>query len=53
MIREVEAGLHILVSNVVAELCIGRFQDLGELKLKGFDCPVRAHAVTCPDETKL
>ena len=39
----------ILVSNVVAELCEGKllpFEDLGELDLKGFDQPVRAHAVT-------
>jgi len=39
----------ILVSNVVAELCQGKvlaFEDLGELSLKGFDHPVRAHAVT-------
>jgi class 3 adenylate cyclase len=38
----------ILVSNVVAELCEGKtlpFQDLGEVVLKGFDNPVRAHAV--------
>lgn len=38
----------IVVSNVVAELCTGKllpFQDLGELVLKGFDRPVRAHAV--------
>ena len=38
----------ILVSNVVAELCIGKglpFQDLGEVALKGFDRPIRAHAV--------
>jgi class 3 adenylate cyclase len=38
----------ILVSNVVAELCLGKglfFHDLGELPLKGFDKPVRAHAV--------
>lgn len=37
-----------LVSNVVAELCIGKglsFQDLGEVPLKGFDRPVRVHAV--------
>lgn len=42
------AAEQILVSNVVAELCIGKrllFQDLGELTLKGFDRPVRAHAV--------
>jgi len=39
----------ILVSNVVAELCEGKalpFEDLGEVPLKGFDHPVRAHAVT-------
>ena len=39
----------ILVSNVVAELCEGKalpFEDLGEVELKGFDQPVRAHAVT-------
>ncbi len=38
----------ILVSNVVAELCIGKglpFQDVGEVVLKGFDRPIRAHAV--------
>src|SRR6266704_3006426 len=38
----------ILVSNVVAELCEGKalpFEDLGEVPLKGFDQPVRAHAV--------
>lgn len=38
----------ILVSNVVAELCEGKmlpFQELGELNLKGFDQPVRAHTV--------
>ncbi|MDQ3116407.1 MAG: DUF4242 domain-containing protein [Verrucomicrobiota bacterium] len=38
----------IVVSNVVAELCIGkklRFEDLGGLKLKGFDKPIHAHAV--------
>jgi class 3 adenylate cyclase len=37
-----------LVSNVVAELCIGKgltFADLGEVELKGFDQPVRVHAV--------
>jgi class 3 adenylate cyclase len=46
----------ILVSNVVAELCIGkklRFQDLGELSLKGFDCPIHAHAVAWTDETRF
>ena len=38
----------ILVSNVVAELCEGKalpFEDLGEVELKGFDQPIRAHAV--------
>jgi class 3 adenylate cyclase len=37
-----------LVSNAVAELCIGKgltFVDLGEVSLKGFDRPVRVHAV--------
>ena len=37
----------ILVSNVIAELCLGKglsFEDLGEVTLKGFDSPVRAHA---------
>jgi class 3 adenylate cyclase len=37
----------ILVSNAIAELCIGKglsFQDVGEVTLKGFDSPVRAHA---------
>ncbi|MGA8532710.1 MAG: nickel-binding protein [Candidatus Tumulicola sp.] len=37
-----------LVSNVVAELCIGKslaFQDLGVVTLKGFDRPVKVHAV--------
>ena len=38
----------ILVSNVVAELCLGkglRFRDMGEVTLKGFEQPVRAHSV--------
>lgn len=38
----------ILVSNAIAELCLGKgfsFQDVGEVVLKGFDGPVRAHAV--------
>ena len=38
----------ILVTNAVAELCLGkglRFADVGEIALKGFDRPVRAHAV--------
>ena len=43
----------ILVSNVVAELCAGKvlaFEDVGELELKGFDHPVRAHAVAWMNE---
>jgi class 3 adenylate cyclase len=38
----------ILVSSVIAELCLGKglpFQDLGEVSLKGFERPVRVHAV--------
>lgn len=41
----------ILVSNVVAELCIGKgltFRPLGEVALKGFDRPVNVHAVDWP-----
>ena len=37
----------ILVSSTIAELCLGKglsFEDLGEVTLKGFDSPVRAHA---------
>jgi class 3 adenylate cyclase len=37
----------ILVSNAIAELCIGKglsFEDVGEVNLKGFNSPVRAHA---------
>jgi class 3 adenylate cyclase len=37
----------ILVSNAIAELCLGKgfqFEDLGEVMLKGFGGPVRAHA---------
>jgi class 3 adenylate cyclase len=37
----------ILVSTAIAELCIGKglsFEDLGEVVLKGFGQPVRAHA---------
>src|SRR4030095_6139042 len=37
-----------LVSNVVAELCIGKgltFQDLGEVTLRGFDQPIRVHVL--------
>jgi class 3 adenylate cyclase len=43
----------ILVSNVVAELCEGKslpFEDLGEVELKGFETPVRAHAVNWAGE---
>lgn len=38
----------ILVSNAVAELCIGKalpLRDIGEVSLKGFDRPVRAHSI--------
>jgi class 3 adenylate cyclase len=38
----------IVVSNAIAELCVGkglRFEELGEVALKGFGRPVRAHAV--------
>ncbi len=44
----------ILVSNVVAELCEGKvlpFQALGEVALKGFDHPVRIHAVSWADQS--
>ncbi len=37
-----------LVSNVVCELCLGKglaFQDLGEMSFKGFDRPIRVHAI--------
>jgi class 3 adenylate cyclase len=43
----------ILVSNAIAELCLGKgfsFQDVGEVALKGFDRPVRAHAVVWDDQ---
>ena len=43
----------ILVSNAIADLCVGKglsFQDLGEISLKGFDRPVRAHAVALAAE---
>jgi len=38
----------ILVSNAVAELCIGKalpFQDVGKVALKGFDEPVHVHCI--------
>jgi len=41
----------IVVSNVVAELCLGkglRFRALGEVALKGFDKPVQVHAAEHP-----
>jgi len=37
----------ILVSNAIAELCLGKgllFEDVGEVTFKGFNSPVRAHA---------
>jgi class 3 adenylate cyclase len=43
----------ILVSNVVAELCIGKglmFRALGEVFLKGFDNAIRVHVVEWPGE---
>lgn len=42
------------VSNAVAELCLGKglaFQDMGEVAFKGFDRPVRVHAVQRADGT--
>ena len=39
------------MSNAVAELCLGKglsFQDLGEVAFKGFERPVRVHAVQPP-----
>ena len=45
----------ILVSNAIAELCLGKgfsFQEMGEVVLKGFDRPVRAHAVDWEGEAK-
>jgi class 3 adenylate cyclase len=39
----------ILVSNAVAELCLGKalpFKDLGHVSLKGFEQPVRVHALS-------
>jgi class 3 adenylate cyclase len=43
----------ILVSNAIAELCLGKgllFEDLGEVTLKGFGYPVRAHAAAWADK---
>lgn len=42
------APSQILVSNVVAELCLGKrlkFKSLGQVSLKGFEHPVSVHAV--------
>lgn len=44
----------IVVSNVVAELCLGKaipFQELGNVSLKGFAAPVRAHVVAWLEES--
>ena len=44
----------ILVTNAVVELCLGKrfvFEDVGELPLKGFDRPIRAHAVVWTSES--
>ncbi|MGI8890945.1 MAG: nickel-binding protein [Chthoniobacterales bacterium] len=44
----------IVVSNVVAELCLGKsisFHELGEVMLKGFTSPVRAHTVAWTHES--
>jgi class 3 adenylate cyclase len=43
----------ILVSSVIADLCLGKglpFHDLGEVSLKGFERPVRVHAVDWPGD---
>jgi class 3 adenylate cyclase len=43
----------ILVSETIIELCAGkglRFQDLGEVSLKGFERPVHVHAVDWPGD---
>ncbi|HXX42521.1 MAG TPA: nickel-binding protein [Chthoniobacterales bacterium] len=43
----------ILVSNVVAELCQGKilpFEEIGDVVLKGFEQPVRVHAVSWSSE---
>lgn len=40
----------ILVSNAVAELCLGKalpLKDVGRIELKGFDQPVHVHCITC------
>jgi class 3 adenylate cyclase len=43
----------ILVSNAIAELCLGKglqFEDLGEVPLRGFSYRIRAHAVAWADQ---
>ena len=43
----------ILVSSAVAELCVGKtlpFKEVGEVTLKGFGTPVRAHAAIWIDQ---
>src|SRR5439155_333202 len=43
----------ILVSNAIPDLCIGKgllFEDVGEVVLKGFGYPVRAHAAVWADQ---
>jgi class 3 adenylate cyclase len=43
----------ILVSSEIAELCLGKglpFQELGEVTVKGFERPVRVHAVAWPGD---
>ena len=45
---------HILVSHAVVELCLGKgvpFRDLGEVSLRGFEQPIRVHAVSWADTT--
>ena len=40
-----------VVSNVVVELCLGKslpFEDLGDISVKGFNRPLRVHAVQWP-----
>jgi class 3 adenylate cyclase len=44
----------ILVSNAIPDLCLGKgllFEDLGELTLKGFGSPIRAHAAAWKQAT--
>ena len=48
------AAEQIVVSNVVAELCIGKglsFRSLGDVALKGFERPVAIHAVDWAPES--